>query len=56
MTRHTTLPDLDEQQRYEAYDRLQQRLPRAWGAIRTDHAAGAGPAEAAGEGSGEVQL
>lgn len=39
MTRHTTLPDLDEQQRYEAYDRLQQRLPGAWGAMRTDHAA-----------------
>jgi hypothetical protein len=38
MTQQPTLPDLDEQQRYEAYDRLQQRLPGIWEAMRTDHA------------------
>jgi hypothetical protein len=38
MTQQSTLPDLDEQQRYEAYDRLQQRLPGIWEAMRTDHA------------------
>jgi hypothetical protein len=38
MTQQPTLPDLDEQQRYEAYDRLQRRLPAIWEAMRTDHA------------------
>ncbi|GAA1446200.1 peptide ligase PGM1-related protein [Mycobacterium cookii] len=38
MTQQTTLPDLDEDQRYEAYDRLQGRLSGIWQAMRTDHA------------------
>lgn len=42
MTQQPTLPDLDERQRYDAYDRLQQRLPAIWEAMRTDH-----PAESA---------
>lgn len=39
MTQQLALPDLDGQQRYDAYDRLQQRLPGIWEAMRTDHAA-----------------
>lgn len=39
MTHDVALPDLDGRQRYEAYDRLQQRLPGVWEAMRTDHAA-----------------
>ena len=37
MTHGVALPDLDGRQRYEAYDRLQQRLPGIWKAMRTDH-------------------
>ena len=36
MTTTTTLPDLDEQQRYECYTELQHRLPLVWEAMRLD--------------------
>jgi len=32
----TTLGDLDEEQRYAAFDALQQRMPEVWDAIRRD--------------------
>ena len=36
MTTTTSLLDLDERQRYGAYEALQQRLPQIWGAMRQD--------------------
>jgi hypothetical protein len=36
MTTPTALRDLDEQERYDAYDELQRRLPPVWGAMRRD--------------------
>ena len=32
-----TLSELDEEQRYAAYDRLQQAMPDVWAAMRQDH-------------------
>jgi hypothetical protein len=32
----TTLSDLDERERYDAYDELQQRMPQVWEAMRLD--------------------
>ncbi|MCY4726437.1 peptide ligase PGM1-related protein [Nocardioides sp. STR2] len=36
MDASTTLADLDEEQRYAAFDLLQQQLPRVWEAMRRD--------------------
>lgn len=36
MTTTTSLSDLDEQQRYDAYEALQQRMPQVWEAMRRD--------------------
>ena len=36
MSATTVLSDLDEGQRYDAYDALQQRMPQVWGEIRLD--------------------
>ena len=36
MSTTTALPDLDEEQRYEAYEALQTEMPRVWEAMRRD--------------------
>lgn len=35
-TATTTLPDLDERRRYDAYEALQRRMPLVWAAMRQD--------------------
>ena len=45
----TKLSDLDEDQRYAAYEALQERMPQVWEAMRCDRSAGVGGRGALGQ-------